>query len=98
MEAIKASAYVTAASHGTDGIVAQYAFTQPSNSHFVVWRLNNNNGAPQTVDDGYIYGVPWNLNSNPPAISQTDTGVQQVTIIVKFNSQTVYTLVDFVSK
>jgi hypothetical protein len=79
---------------GSDGVVADYPFNPPSDSSFAIWTLNN--GTPQTNVANKIYGIPWNLNNNPPSASNTDAGIQQVTIIIKFDGKTVFTLVDFV--
>jgi type II secretory pathway pseudopilin PulG len=95
MEAIKAAVYVSASYYDPDGVVASYTFTQPSNSCYMFGPLNN--AIPQELVTDKIYGIPWNLNSNPPSASNTDTGIQQITIIVQFNGTPVFTLVDFVS-
>ena len=96
MEAIKATTYTPAVSSGSDGVVASYTFTQPSDSRFVIWSLNN--GTPQTNITNRIYGIPWNLNNNPPCASNTDADIQQVTLIINFNGNTVFKLVDFVRR
>ena len=96
MEAITAATYTPAVNSGSDGVVASYTFTPPSDSSFTIWTLNN--GTPQTNITNKIYGIPWNLNNNPPCASNTDADIQQVTLIINFNGNTVFKLVDFVRR
>jgi type II secretory pathway pseudopilin PulG len=93
MEAIKDESYKIAANTGSNGVVASYVFTQPKDINYVVCTLSNTQ--LQNIIENEIYGIPWNINTN--SASNTDTGVQQVTIIIQYNNETIFTLVDFVS-
>jgi type II secretory pathway pseudopilin PulG len=93
MEAVKASPYISAANTGIDGVVGTYEFTQPEIYKYTICTLSNTQ--PQNIIENMVYGIPWNINTD--SANNTDTGVQKVTIIIKHDDETIFTLVDFVS-
>jgi prepilin-type N-terminal cleavage/methylation domain-containing protein len=96
MEQIKASSYMSAVTTGSDGIVASYNVSAPSNSKFVIWTLNNAATPTYVARNNVVYGIPYNVNTSQT--TSTDTGVQKVTVAIQFGGTTIFTLVDFVSK
>ena len=73
-----------------------YAYApDPPPSNYSVSTLDRDN----TMVDGSIYGVPWDLANNVPYVQSGsnpyDPGIQKITIIVKFNGSVIFTLVDF---
>ena len=56
---------------------------------YQVYTLDNSGS--QAADK--VYGLPWNLTSNLP--DTVDSGIQKVTIIIKYNNQETFRLADF---
>ena len=91
MEYVKALYYFPAASGG----FATYVPSAPP-ANYTVSTLDRSN----TKVDGSIYGIPWDVTTNAPytpsGSSPIDPGIQKITVIVNYNGNVVFTLVDFI--